>query len=304
MKKKILAMTMAALMAFSMTACGGGSGEASQAPASSAAEESEALASSAAEESEAPASSAAEESQAPASSAAEGEITTVSEGELHMATNATFPPYESVADDGSFEGIDVEVATAIAEKLGLTLIVDDMDFTSVITSVQTGKEDIAMAGLTVTDERKENVDFTTTYATGVQVVIVPEDSDIASIDDLEGKLIGCQDGTTGYIYCSADPEDGGYGEENVTAFSSGANAVQALLTGKIDCVVIDSEPAQAFVDANEGLKILDTEFANEDYAIAVSKDNPALREAIDAALQELIADGTVQSIIDKYIVAE
>lgn len=308
MKKKVLAMTMAVIMAFSMSACGSSSGEASEAPAASAAEES---AASAAEEAAAPEAeeSAASEAEESASSEAEGDeaaggFTTVSAGELHMATNATFPPYESVADDGSFEGIDVEVATAIAEKLGLTLIVDDMDFTSVVTSVQTGKEDIAMAGLTVTEERKENVDFTVSYATGIQVVIVPEDSDIATVDDLEGKLIGCQEGTTGYIYCSDTPENGGYGEENVIAYPSGSNAVQALTTGKIDCVVIDNEPAQAFVAENEGLKILDTEFAVEDYAIAVSKDNPELLEAVNAALQELIEDGTVQSIVDKYITAE
>lgn len=161
-----------------------------------------------------------------------------------------------------------------------------------------------MAGLTVTDERKQNVDFTDSYATGVQVVIVPEDSDIVSIDDLEGKMIGCQESTTGYIYCSDTPENGGYGEENVTAFPNGANAVQALISGKVDCVVIDSQPAQEYVKQNEGLKILDTEFVTEEYAIGISKDNPALRDAVNAALKELIDDGTVQSIIDKYITAE
>ncbi len=232
------------------------------------------------------------------------EIKTADEGELHMATNAAFPPYEMVADDGSFEGIDVEIAEKIAEKLGLTLVVDDMDFGSVVTSVQTGKEDMAMAGLTVTEERKENVDFTDSYATGIQVVIVPEETDIQSIDDLEGKMIGCQEGTTGYNYCSAAPEDGGYGEDMVTAFPNGANAVQALLTGKVDCVVIDNEPAKAYVAENEGLKILETEFAVEDYAIGVNKENPELRDAINAALKELIEDGTVQSIIDKYISAD
>ena len=222
-----------------------------------------------------------------------------------MATNAAFPPYEMVADDGTFEGIDVDIAGKIAEKLGLELVVDDMDFGSIITSVQTGKEDIALAGLTVTDERKQNVDFTDSYATGVQVVIVPEDSDIKTIDDLQGKLIGCQESTTGYIYCSDTPENGGYGEENVTAFPSGANAVQALLGGKVDAVVIDSQPAQEFVAQNAGkLKILSTEFVSEDYAIGVSKDNTALRDAVNNALKELIDDGTVQAILDQYIKAE
>jgi ABC-type amino acid transport substrate-binding protein len=231
-------------------------------------------------------------------------VKTVEAGKLHMATNAAFPPYESVADDGSYEGIDVEIATAIAQKLGLELVVDDMDFSSVITSVQSGKSDIAMAGLTVTDERKQNIDFTDSYANGVQVVIVKDGSTIKSIDDLQGKMIGTQEGTTGYFYCSADPADGGYGEDHVIAYTNGATAVQALLAGKVDCVVIDSQPAKEFVKANTGLSILDTEFTNEDYAIGVSKDNPELLTAVNTALNELIKDGTVQSIIDKYITAK
>ena len=287
--KKILALTLALVLCLGMlTACGTSASSAEASAPASAAE----------------ASAPAEEAAGSAEAAPAGEVSTVTAGELHMATNAAFPPYEMVADDGSFEGIDVEIAGAIAEKLGLKLVVDDMDFGSIITAVQTGKEDIAMAGLTVTDERKENVDFTDSYATGVQVVIVTEDSDIASIDDLEGKLIGCQESTTGYIYCSDTPENGGYGEENVTAFPNGANAVQALISGKVDCVVIDSQPAQEFVKQNEGLKILDTEFVTEDYAIGVSKDNTALRDAVNTALKELIDDGTVQSILDKYISAE
>lgn len=299
--KKLLALMLAAAMCFGLlAACGDSTSSAESSTAASTTEETQAPA-----ESTAP----AEEAQASAAEAstAEGEtasFTTVTEGELHMATNASFPPYEMVADDGSFEGIDVEIATAIAEKLGLTLVVDDMDFGSVITSVQTGKSDIAMAGLTVNEERKENVDFTDSYATGVQVIIVPEDSDIQSVDDLEGKMIGCQESTTGYIYCSDTPENGGYGEENVTAFPNGANAVQALLSGKVDCVVIDSQPAQEYVKQNEGLKILDTEFVTEEYAIGVSKENPELRDAVNNALKELIDDGTVQSIIDKYITAD
>ena len=231
-------------------------------------------------------------------------FTTVEEGKLHMSTNAAFPPYEMLADDGGFEGIDVEIATLIAEKLGLELVVDDMDFSSVIAAVQTDKSDIAMAGLTVNDERKEYVDFTDSYATGIQVVIVKEESDIATIDDLEGKMIGTQEGTTGYIYCSAEPEDGGYGEKNVIAYTNGATAVQALVDGKVDCVVIDNQPAKAFIEANKGLKILDTEFTSEDYAIGVNKSNTALKDAVNNVLKELIADGTVKSIIDKYIAAK
>lgn len=299
--KKLLALMLAAAMCFGLlAACGDSTSSAESSTAASTTEETQAPAESTAPAEEAQAS-AAETSTTEGTTAS---FTTVTEGELHMATNASFPPYEMVADDGSFEGIDVEIATAIAEKLGLTLVVDDMDFGSVITSVQTGKSDIAMAGLTVNEERKENVDFTDSYATGVQVIIVPEDSDIQSVDDLEGKMIGCQESTTGYIYCSDTPENGGYGEENVTAFPNGANAVQALLSGKVDCVVIDSQPAQEYVKQNEGLKILDTEFVTEEYAIGVSKENPELRDAVNNALKELIDDGTVQSIIDKYITAD
>ena len=270
--KKFFAMALSCALCLSMLA-GCGDSAASSAPAAESAAPTAAAAEAATETSvkdEAPAAEAGSTAEAAAT-----EFTTVEDGKLHMATNATFPPYEMVADDGTFEGIDVDIAGKIAEKLGLELVVDDMDFGSIITSVQTGKEDIALAGLTVTDERKQNVDFTDSYATGVQVVIVPEDSDIKTIDDLQGKLIGCQESTTGYAYCTDD-----YGEDMVTAFPSGANAVQALLTGKIDAVVIDKQPAEAYVAQNEGLKILDTEYVAENYAIGVSKDNTALRDCL------------------------
>lgn len=223
---------------------------------------------------------------------------TVEEGVLHMATNAAFPPYESTTDDGGFEGIDVEIAQAIADDLGLELVIDDMDFSAILTSVQNGKSDMAMAGLTVTDERKKNVDFTETYATGVQSIIVKEGSDIKSAADLEGKKIGTQEGTTGYIYCSDE-----FGEENVSSYTNGATAVEALKAGKVDCVVIDNNPAKQFVANNTGLALLDTAYVEEEYAIAVSKDNKELLEAVNNSLKKLIEDGTVQSIVDKYIKA-
>ena len=203
------------------------------------------------------------------------DIKTVTAGKLTMSTNAQFPPYESVADDGKgyegtgFEGIDIEIAYALAQKLGLELVVDDMDFDSALSAVQTGKSDIVAAGVT------------------------------KSIDDLEGKQIGTQRGTTGYSYCIDD-----YGEDSVVPFDDGATAVQNLLAGKVDCVVIDKAPAQEYVKANAGLTILDTEYANEDYAIGMAKDNTALQEALNKALAELKADGTIQSIIDKYISAK
>ena len=247
------------------------------------------------------------ESQAPAepTPAAAGEFTTVEAGKLHMSTNAAFPPYEMIKEDGTFEGIDVEVAGAIAEKLGLELVVDDMGFDAALLAAQNGQSDMVMAGVTVTDERLEVMDFSNSYATGVQVVIVKEDSPIQTVDDLaNADMIGTQVATTGYIYCSDTPENGGYGEDHVTAYESGALAVQALVNGQVDAVVIDNEPAKAFVEQNEGLKILDTEFAVEEYAIGVQKGNTALLDAINNALAELIEDGTVQSIVDKYITAE
>lgn len=230
---------------------------------------------------------------------------TVEEGKLHMSTNAAFPPYEMTTDDGKFEGIDVEVAQAIADKLGLELVVDDMAFNAALTAVQTGQSDIAMAGITITDDRLEVMDFSDSYATGVQVVIVKEDSPIQSIDDLvNADMIGCQADTTGYFYASDTPENGGYGEDHVTAYDTGALAVMALVNGQIDAVIIDNEPAKAYVEANEGLKILEGEWVVEDYAIGFAKGNTALLEAVNAAMAELKADGTFQAIVDKYIKAD
>lgn len=225
-------------------------------------------------------------------------FTTVEEGKLHMSTNAQFPPYEMTTDDGGFEGIDVEIATAIAEKLGLELDILDMDFDSALLAVQQGKSDIVMAGVTVNEDRQLVMDFTDSYATGVQVIIVKEGSDV-TIDNMGEGLIGTQRGTTGNIYCTDD-----YGEEHVMAYDDGFTAVQALMNGQVDCVVIDNAPAQEFVKNNPGLTILDTEYANEDYAIGLNKGNTALLDAINTALNELISDGTVQTIIDKYIPAE
>lgn len=263
--KKLVAALLAATMLVSLTACGS--------------------------KTEAPA-------ETPAATEADAKEEAPAEGVLTMATNAQFPPYEFYEGD-TIVGIDAEIAAAIAEKLGMTLEIVDMDFATIITAVQSGKADFGMAGMTVNEERLQNVNFTDSYATGVQVVIVKEDSEIASVDDLEGKLIGVQEGTTGHIYCSDD-----YGEENVNALVDGATAVNALQQGKVDCVVIDKQPALSYVEANEGLKILETEYVTEDYAIAVAKDNTELKDAINTALNELIEDGTVQSILDKYIKAE
>ena len=286
--KKITALMLSSAMMLSLAACGG---SASTDTASSEAASSEAASS------EAASSEAASTEEAASSDAAE--LTTVTAGKLTMSTNAAFPPYEMTTDSGDFEGIDVEVAGAIAEKLGLELQVDDMDFDAALLAAQNGKSDIVMAGVTVTDERQKVMDFSDTYAEGIQSIIVPEDSDIASADDLTGKAIGTQRGTTGYIYCTDD-----FGEDNVIAYDDGLTAVQALNNGQVDAVVIDNAPAKSFVEANPGLKILDTAYAQEDYAIGVAKGNTALLDAINSALEELQADGTLQAIVDKYITAE
>ena len=230
--------------------------------------------------------------------AGEAGFTTVEEGKLIMSTNAAFPPYEMTTDDGGFEGIDVEIAQAIAEKLGLELQIDDMDFTAALEAVQAGMSDMAMAGITVNEERLAVMVFSDTYATGVQVVIVKAGSDV-TLDNLGEQLIGVQNGTTGWQFCSDD-----FGDDHVAAFDNGITAVQALVNDQVDCVVIDQGPAEVFVSENPGLTILETEYAIEDYAIGVNKGNTALLDAINGALAELQEDGTIQSIIDKYISAE
>jgi len=231
-------------------------------------------------------------------------LTTVEPGTLIMATNAEFPPYE-FWEESKIVGIDAEIAEAIANKLGLKLKIDDIEFNAIITSVTGGRADMGMAGMTVTEERMNSVNFSTSYATGVQVIIVRDDSPITNVDDLfaEGAFfdIGVQESTTGDIYTTGDLEEAGLA--TIYRYSRGADAVQALVIGRVDCVVIDNEPAKAFVEMNPGLKILDTEFAVEDYAIAFAKNNTELRDAVDDALRELIADGTVKKIIDKYIAA-
>ena len=232
-----------------------------------------------------------------------GDSLTAKAGTLTMATNAEFPPYE-YKDGETIIGIDAEVAKLIADKLGLKLEIADVDFDSIIPGVQTGKYDMGMAGMTVTDERKQKVNFSDSYAKGIQVIIVKEGSDIKSKDDLEGKKIGTQQGTTGYIYASDTPENGGYGEENVIGYASGAVAVEALKSGKVECVIIDNETAKTNVAANSGLKILDNEFTNEDYAICFSKKNPELQKKVNDALNELKASGEFQKVVDKYIKAD
>ena len=286
MKKALSLMTAAALV-LSLAACGSTASSAASSEAAS-----PEAASSDAASSEAASSEAASETET-------AELSTVEPGKLIMSTNAAFPPYEMTTDSGEFEGIDIETAQAIADKLGLELQIDDMDFDAALLAVQQGKSDMVMAGVTVTDERQNVMDFTDSYATGIQSIIVKEDSDIASVDDLAGKKIGTQRGTTGYLYCSDD-----FGDENVVAYDNGLTAVQMLNNGQVDCVVIDNAPAKEFIAANPGLKLLDTAYVEESYAIGVGKGNTELKDAINTALEELKADGTLQAIVDKYITAK
>ena len=283
--KKLLSLLLAASMCVVLlAACGSnGSADASKGAASSA-----------------PAASAAASGDKADGDAAE--VKTIESGKLIMATNAQFPPYEMVADgDGvngtGFEGIDIEIAAAIAEKLGLELQVDDMDFDAALTAVQQGKCDLVLAGLTYNEERAQLMTFSDSYAQGVQAIIVKDGSDIATADDLANAgMIGTQRGTTGYLYCTDD-----FGEDHVAAYDSGAAAVQALLNGQVDAVVIDKMPAETFAAENDGLKVLDTAYTTEDYCAAVAKDNEALVKEVNAVLAELKADGTLDQIVAKYI---
>ncbi len=244
---------------------------------------------------------------------------------LVMATNAAFPPYEYL-EGGKFVGIDVEIAEAIAKKLDMELKIEDVEFGSIIGGVVEGKYDMGMAGMTVTEDRKKNVNFSDTYATGIQVIIVNDDSSIASLEDIfvfdaEGNptalknpdiKVGVQQDTTGDIYSSDAIAKWGFNDvdasgkitkDRVDRYKTGADAVAALKSNKVDMVIIDNEPAKSFVEANEGIHILegDNEYAIEDYAICVSKDNKELLDKINKALKELKEDGTIDKIIAKYI---
>ena len=293
--KKILALTMAVAMTLSLAACGGGNKGSGSTPNNNN------------PASSAPQNGGSTSAQQP--SGGGGASLTIEAGKLIMSTNAQFPPYEMVADgEGAykgFEGIDVEIAAALAERLGLELVIDDMEFTSALLAVQENRADMILAGLTYKADRDEVMDFSTSYAKGVQVVIVTDDSDIKELDDLANdKMIGCQEGTTGYEYASAPVDEDGYGEDHVNAYANGALAVEALKNHQVDAVIIDNGPAQAYVAANPGLHILPAAWVEEDYCLAVDEGNSALLNALNAELEAMIADGTIQSIIDKYIKAD
>ena len=303
---KKISLLLAALLVLTVALCACGSDTTSSASSEAGSAVSSEVSSEASSEASSEVSSEASTSETAAGDY--GEFETVEEGKLIMSTNAQFPPYELVSDGEGFngtgfEGIDVEIASAIADKLGLELQIDDMDFDSALVAVQNGSSDVVLAGLSYSEERDEILDFTDSYATGVQVVIVKEGSDV-TLDNLGEKMIGTQRGTTGYIYASDTPENGGYGEDHVSGYDNGATAVQALVNGQVDAVIIDEAPAKEYVAANDGLTILPGNWVEEQYCAAVNEGNTELLNAINTALNELMDDGTVQEILDKYITAE
>ena len=300
MKKIATLLAALMIMTAAFAGCSGSNNSSASEPSDSSASQSSTV-----EE-----SSASEEEDSEASTAETGEFTTIEEGKLIMATNAQFPPYEMVADGEGFngtgfEGIDIEIASAIANKLGLELVIDDMEFDSALLAVQNNAADVMLAGLSYSEDRDQVMDFSDSYATGIQSVIVKEGSEV-TMDNLGDYMIGTQRGTTGYLYASDTPENGGYGEDHVIGYDNGATAVQELINGTIDAVIIDNAPAQEYVSANAdaGLTILDGAWVEEQYCAAVDEGNEALLTAINTALNELIEDGTVQTIIDKYITAD
>ena len=300
MTKKLLALGLSLTMALSLAACGGNSGSSASGSSSN----------TDASTSQADASASTGDGSAAAGDYGDFASSLVEEGKLIMSTNAQFPPYEMVADGEGFngtgfEGIDIEIASAIADKLGLELVIDDMEFDSALLAVQNNAADVMLAGLSYSEDRDQVMDFSDSYATGIQSVIVKEGSEV-TMDNLGDYMIGTQRGTTGYLYASDTPENGGSGEDHVIGYDNGATAVQELINGTIDAVIIDNAPAQEYVSANAdaGLTILDGAWVEEQYCAAVDEGNEALLNAINTALNELIEDGTVQTIIDKYITAD
>lgn len=220
---------------------------------------------------------------------------TIEEGKLIMGTNAYFPPYEYFEGD-IVKGIDAEIAEELAERLGLELVIKDMEFPSIIPAVEDGNIDIGMAAMTITLERQELVNFTNSYAIGEQVVVVRRDSLIESVDEISELKIGVQKDTTGCAYALND-----FPNENVFEYNKSADAILALTQEKIDAVIIDGEPARKYVEANLELKMLSTNYSTEDYAICVSKDNELLLSKINTILMEMKEDGTINAIVAKYI---
>lgn len=295
----IAAVLVIALAVVALTGCG--------APASSGAPESETPAESAAASEEPAASEAA--SEAPAASDAAGDIAATGEtpnvdrikeaGKIVMLTNAAFPPYEYLGDDNEPVGVDIEIGQAIADELGVELEVVDMDFDGIIGAIQAGKGDFAAAGMTINEERLQNVDFSIEYATSSQYMMVLADNEeIQGPEDLAGKTVGVQAGTTGQFYAEDETE------AEVSKFKTALDAAMALKTGKLDAVIIDELPARAIVANNTDLKVVENKLTEEDYAMAIAKGSDDLAAVINGVLEQLIADGTVEELTMEHNVVE
>lgn len=289
MKKQVFAFTLALLMIATLTGCGQGATP----PASSAAPSAAPSTAPTAAPSAAP---APVQSEAPAKSDTPTIDRIKAAGKLVMLTNAAFPPFEYMGDDGKPAGVDVEIAQAIAAEIGVPLEVVDMDFDAIVMAVQSGKGDLGVAGMTNTEERRKNVEFSINYLNTTQMIIVPKDSKIKSKADLVGKTIGVQMGTTGDIFASDNIENA-----KISGFKTGPDAGIALANGQIEAIVIDEMPASQIVAANEGLKVLDEPLTQEQYAIAIAKENTDLKAVVDKVLDRLLKDGTVDKLIEKHM---
>ncbi len=295
--KKVLAAVVTMAMTMSLlTACGSTAASTDEAAETTEATEATEASTDETAEAETPVEEAADEAEV--AEAAESEA--LADGVLTVGTNAEFPPFEYVDDNGEADGFDMALCKAIGEKLGVEVKIENMEFASLVSSIGS-KIDIAAAGMTVTDERKESVDFSNPYYEAVQYVIVSADSDIATADDLKDKTIGVQLGTTGDFIAE------GY-TSNVAQYNKAVDAVNDLVNGKVDVVIVDKNPALVFETKFEGkVKAIEGAqfgFETEEYAIALPKGDTALADAVNGAIDELKADGTFDELVKTYIEAE
>lgn len=219
---------------------------------------------------------------------------------LTMATNAEFPPFEYIDEAGEPAGFDVDLFYALCEEMGYTPKVEDMLFDAVVISVQEGKADVGIAGLSINPERLEEVDFTENYYIAGQAIIVLNDSDIQAVADLDGKSVGVQLGTT----ADTAANSGDYGTLDVQQYNKNADALQDLVNGRLNAVIMDNQTAKAFLATNSDMKMLDELLTEESYAIAVAKDNTELKDALNAALTVLQENGTIDALLEKHELLE
>lgn len=248
-------------------------------------------------------STEASSDSSPSSLTAEG--LTVTEGVLTVATYAEFPPYATVTQgDGvsgtGFQGMDIALVAAMATELDLDIEIQNMDFAAAVTAVESGKADVVISGVTMGETAVGNLAYSDSYATAVQVMLVPEYGDIETIEDLDGLTIGAQEETAGYFYGSADREEGGFGAENMVTFASGSLAVDSLLLGKVSGVIMDKEGANAFLTDTAGLRMIALDYPTADYGLGVKQNNKDLLEVINAVLDSLETQGVLEDLTKTY----